>query len=400
MGGEIVKVSEIRKYLRDVYFAEMDANGERTSILLIGKPGIGKSLATMLASQDIARELNKEWIDYDDSLALQILENPEKYFVYNDMRLYEHEPSDFIGIPRDKDGYTMFSPIAWAKVMSKCAGFLVLDEFTNVNRNDLITVSYKLLNDRKAGYYKFHKDVMIVAIGNRPEDAPGIAHVPVAPVLNRCEIRYVEPPTVEDWYNFMQSRYGDNWAKETYAFLASYASEKQNLLCYGYPPEDTIDNFATPRSWTKLARRMYFGYRDFETIISFLGREVGQKFYAFLQCNVSLNDILDRPEMYPELKIDAQYMVLFQMANAIEEGKHLKSRRTEEVDERYLRLLQLILHEKREHIVALIHMIGTSKLKKFLNIMCKLSGFKEIEKYLNELYDKVQEVKQYESRRT
>jgi hypothetical protein len=387
-----MKVSELRKYLRDIYFSEADTNGERTSILIFGKPGIGKSLATMLASKDIAQELNKQWVDYDDSIALQILENPDRYFVYNDMRLYEHEPSDFIGIPSNKDGFTMFNPLAWAKVMSKTAGFLVLDEFTNVNRNDLITVSYKLLNDRKVGYCKFHKDVMIIAIGNRPEDAPGIAHVPVPPVLNRCEIRYIEAPSVEDWYQFMQSTYGDRWAKETYAFLASYASEKQNFLCYGYPPEDTIDNFPTPRSWTKLARRMYFGYRDYETIISFIGKEVGTKFNAFLKCNVSLDDVLNKPSMYTELKIDAQYMLLFQLATAIENNKYFRSAKTKEVDSRYLELLRSIIGYKREHILVLCHMIAESKLRQFLIVMSKIPEFQEIEKYLTNIYDKLLEV--------
>ena len=386
-----MKVSELGKYLKDIYFAEMDANGERTSILVFGRPGIGKSLATLKASQQVAEELNKKWIDYDDSVALDILENPQQYFVYNDMRLYEHEPSDFIGIPSNKDGFTMFNPLAWAKVMSKCAGFLVLDEFTNVNRNDLITVSYKLLNDRKVGYCKFHKDVMIIAIGNRPEDAPGIAHVPVPPVLNRCEIRYIEPPTVDDWYNFMQREYNDNWAKETYAFLASYASEKQNFLTYSFPPEDTIDNFPTPRSWTKLARRMYFGFRDYETILSFLGKEVGTKFHGFLKCNVHLDDLLSRPKMYTELKVDAQYMMLFQLAKAIENNKYLKPK-TKEIEDSYLEVLKTIYGYKREHILVLTHMIAEKKLVDFLLVMTKQPEFNEIEKYLTDIYDKIKTV--------
>jgi len=386
-----MKVSELAKYLKEIYLKETDLNGERTSILVFGTPGIGKSLATLRASQDIAEELKKQWVDYDDNEALKILENPQNYFVYNDMRLYEHEPSDFIGIPTNKDGFTMFSPLAWAKVLSKTAGFLVLDEFTNVNRNDLITVSYKLLNDRKVGYCKFSKDVQIIAIGNRPEDAPGIAHVPVPPVLNRCELRYIEAPTIDDWYNFMQSTYQDNWAKETYAFLTAYASEKENYLCYGYPPEDTIDNFPRPRTWTKLARRMLYA-RDFETIISFIGKEVGSKFNAFLKTNISLDDLLSKPDMYPKLKVDAQYMLLFQLAKAIETNKYLKHKASHEIEERHLALLNSIYDYKREHILVLTHMIAEKKLIDFLLVMTKRPEFKDIEKYLTDIYDKIKAV--------
>jgi len=53
--------------------------------------------------------------------------------------------------------------------MSKVAGTLVLDEITNINRADMISASYKIVFDHKAGYTKFSDDIFVIACGNRPE---------------------------------------------------------------------------------------------------------------------------------------------------------------------------------------------------------------------------------------
>ena len=42
----------------------------------------------------MAKKLNKEFIDYSDDVAEKIMEDPNKYFVFNDFRLTEIEPSD------------------------------------------------------------------------------------------------------------------------------------------------------------------------------------------------------------------------------------------------------------------------------------------------------------------
>ena len=81
----------------------------------------------------------------------------------------ECEPSDLLGIPKEVNGAVSFRPLLWARCLSKCAGLLLLDELTNVSRPDVISASYKLIFDRRAGFVKFHEDVFIIACGNRPE---------------------------------------------------------------------------------------------------------------------------------------------------------------------------------------------------------------------------------------
>jgi len=163
-----LKIGKLEPYLTKLYKVG-PINHTRQSTLLLGAPGIGKSMSCWKLARRLARAVEKEFVDYDDDKAAMILENPDKYFVFVDLRLTECEPSDLLGLPHKINGSVRFSPLLWARCLNKAAGLLLLDELTNIQRPDLITVSYKLVFDREAGFTKFHRDVMIVAAGNRPE---------------------------------------------------------------------------------------------------------------------------------------------------------------------------------------------------------------------------------------
>ena len=91
-----MKVPKIPAYITRMYSVSK-VNKGRQSLLLLGKPGIGKSFACDQAARMIAASLKKEFIQYDDDVAEMILSDPEKYFVFLDLRLTECEPSDLIG---------------------------------------------------------------------------------------------------------------------------------------------------------------------------------------------------------------------------------------------------------------------------------------------------------------
>ena len=116
------------------------------------------------------------------------------------------------------DGAVAFSPLLWAKCLSKSAGLLLLDELTNISRPDVISAAYKLIFDRRAGFTKFHDDVFIVACGNKPEHSSVANYLPT-PLINRMLVLTIDPPKVDDWMEFMQKTYGDEWDKRCWAFL-------------------------------------------------------------------------------------------------------------------------------------------------------------------------------------
>jgi len=143
-----LKVGNLENYLLKLYRAG-SINHSRQAVLLLGPPGIGKSMTCWSLARRLAKLTNREFIDYNDDEATRVLASPDNYFVFVDFRLTECEPSDLLGIPRDVDGASRFSPLLWARCLSKTAGLLLLDELTNVQRPDVITAAYKLIFDRK-----------------------------------------------------------------------------------------------------------------------------------------------------------------------------------------------------------------------------------------------------------
>ena len=219
-----MRISQLGKKLQEIYEAGAISSKGRASVLLLGPPGIGKSTGVQEFSEYMAKKLDKEFIDYSDDVADKILDSPDKYFVFNDFRLTEIEPSDLAGIPFRDNGAVKFAPLLWARCMSKVAGVLTLDEITNINRADMISASYKLVFDHKAGYTKFGNDVFIIACGNRPEHA-SVANMLPVPLIGRLIVLSVEAPKIDEWYSWMDSKYHDEWDKKCYAFLKRFEDE-------------------------------------------------------------------------------------------------------------------------------------------------------------------------------
>lgn len=91
---------------------------------------MGKSLTAYALSHRLATNLDKQFVDYDDDIAGEILTNPTDYFTFIDLRLTECEPSDLTGIPKEIDDSIRYKPLLWARVLSKTSGVLLIDELT------------------------------------------------------------------------------------------------------------------------------------------------------------------------------------------------------------------------------------------------------------------------------
>jgi len=81
-----LKVSKLENYLLRLYKAGA-INHTRQAVLLLGPPGIGKSMTCWSLAKRLAKLLNKEFIDYNDDEAPRILAEPDRYFVFVDFRL-------------------------------------------------------------------------------------------------------------------------------------------------------------------------------------------------------------------------------------------------------------------------------------------------------------------------
>ncbi len=164
-----MRIPEIQDYLVDHYHGQ----NRETAVMMLGPPGIGKSVAGAEGAERIADMVDLPFVEYSDQKGEMIMNSDEKYFVYHSLPLVECEPSDLVGIPRDRDnGYVKFKPLLWARVMAENPGILMLDDFLDVQRYDLFSAAYKITLERRAGYLKLSDGVMVVGASNTPEESP------------------------------------------------------------------------------------------------------------------------------------------------------------------------------------------------------------------------------------
>jgi len=197
--------------------------------------------------------------------------------------------------------------ILWAVLHSASPGILFLDEITWIQREDVWAVAPQLVLDKIAGITAFHPDTLVIAAGNRPEDAGALIRMIHNPLLNRFKVVRISPPSVDEWAEWMQDRYDDNWDKRVYGFLKRFADEEY-LLRVPKTPEG-LEGFPTPRSWTWLGLDLREGFTSLEDFTGLVGEEIGRKFDGFLKTNVDLERLIREPQLFFQLSFDAKYMV-------------------------------------------------------------------------------------------
>jgi len=298
------------------------------SLLFVGEPGVGKSETARTVAMELAKEYNLEFLDFTGIGTLRkIVEKPYGYFVYVDLRLTSMEPSDITGIPRrlaiatkrelieeirkmlGSASSSDYIPFAWALVLKLTPGILNLEELSNVEREDMMSAVYQLALDKRAGELYFSKGTLVIALGNPRGWSTIVRELPL-PLLNRFLTFEVVSPTVEEWINYMNSRYGNKYYTGVADFLKAFpeyltarpssseegtstSMETTSAVSFkeasGLTPSKQIP---TPRSWTALAVSIYRMFnlgddvdkRKFEECLSKLGD-------AYMQTGFNIEDL-------------------------------------------------------------------------------------------------------------
>ncbi|MBU4532300.1 MAG: ATP-binding protein [Firmicutes bacterium] len=359
--------------------------GAKRSILLLGPPGIGKSVLVREIAQEIARDQGRVFLEYKRQHIAgidleQVFANPERYFVYVDLRLTEAEPVDLMGRPvtvtiRDRK-QIVYHPPQWAVLLAELPGVLFLDELTNIQRPDVLAAAYKLIQDRAAGFTGFSPGVQVISAGNRPEDS-SIANLLPAPLLNRVYRIEVEPPTVNQWVRWVSTQY-DRCDEKVFAYLYRFPDD----FCRVPEEGETLEGYPTPRSYTFLANDLVAAVEAglkpsiIRTLcIAALGSEVGERLFAFWQNPVpGFTEFLDNPSLFQELNLDQRYIAVvvigqglaetvFKLAASVPEEQEIPAARVliEPNLRASVQLLDIIGAENKEYL-ALLWFILSNRL--------------------------------------
>lgn len=144
-------LSEAGKHLQSLV-----RNNIKTSVMLWGAPGIGKSSIV----KAVASSNDMEMVD---------------------LRLNQLAPTDIRGLPYVSEGVARFAPPSFLPQSGK--GILFLDEI-NLAAPVVMSTAMQLVLDRKVGDYNLPDEWFVVAAGNRVEDRAAVSQMP-APLTNR-----------------------------------------------------------------------------------------------------------------------------------------------------------------------------------------------------------------------
>jgi len=360
-----MRISKLRDFLVEQYFIMNREGGEeRAPILILGGQGLGKTVAIKSAAQMIAQKLGKVFVEYNErgtEPPNELIDNYSKYFVFVSLPLHSIEPVDLTGLLRVSGNMSCYIPPSWAQVLSRCAGLLFLDDYLDVPRPDIKAASHRVFGERTVGFTKLHPEVMILAASNTAKYSSLSEPLP-NPLLNKLIVIEVEPPTVDEWANYMFRQYGDRWDKRVYLFLKAHEDEMYIFR----PPKETatFTPHPTPRSWTKVARQLYLKpeTETEEILRGCIGEEMGVRLLNFLSANVDLSELIAQPKKFHELDINAKYVALHLLASGYEGKAH----------KRYSPLLREIAADSMEFIVLLFMIMNRNRREQFATNCSKI----------------------------
>ena len=276
----------------------------KKSLNFIGEPSTVKSVGVQCAAQELAREREREFFDWNRRSEVDkrdALEHPEKYFILVDYRASETDIGELrLQDMKTSDGYITYKYGLVFVVMSnpKAEGILFFDEM-NLAPNMIKAQFYKVINDHCVGDIPISKGVLCVSAGNEAEHARGVSDDPVPLVLRRANY-FLRPLTSEEYADFSVASGQHQWIT---AYL-SFAPHNTHKIKYDVPGSISQP---CPRSWTNLSDVLQANPNaTMEQIAmlanAYVGPGVGSEFISFVKMSqkVNLDEIIKHPEKIAE----------------------------------------------------------------------------------------------------
>jgi len=203
-------------------------------------------------------------------------------------------PEDLIGVPQIKDGKSVFCPPSQIARSEKYC--LLLDDY-NRSSHEVQTAFYSLIHERRIGDYSMPEGSVVIASGNRQQDASMVKQVSAA-LLNRV-IHVGMRASVQDWLEWAH-------ANGLHPYVTEYITTRPDHLVSTPPAIETP--FSTPRSWHMLSDGLKeYGDKLTDNVIQVLAygtltpahAESFKGFIKKVRHQYSVEKLLDRTVSWP-----------------------------------------------------------------------------------------------------
>ncbi len=331
-------------------------------LFIEGAVGIGKSYSVKQFAKEQALKEQREFIEWNAFKDKHLLkENPEKYFVFADIRASQLDASDVRGLPFATNGSIEWKIPAVFDVFTRdnLHGVIFFDEI-NLAPPLIQSSLYQIILDRQVGEKSLNPDVFLVGAGNPADDVANVFEFSTA-LKNRFVYVVLDIPTINEW---------TSWALENNIDkrIISFLQFKKDYLHGKLANINEKNNFPTPRSWHFLSD-LIKEIDDLDIIrelsIGCVGQQVGVEFTAFIELEKKLNikDYLKNPKKLKELKMNEKYALLTSALNYALENK----KQTKEIIDFYYQ------NTEKEIYVLLLSFLSKELQKKNDDIMTYLT---------------------------
>lgn len=366
-----VRPNELKQFIKQLYLSFV--NSEMPSVIILGPPGIGKTIVIQEVAKELAMILGRTYVDFSTigtEMFNEIIKNPEKYFVFVSFAATHVEPIDMSGIPRviDGDVCAKYVLLDYMHVLTQknIAGILFIDEFTTDPRVDRRSSELKLINEQMAGFRKFSHGVMVIAAGNTKKFSMYAEELDEPMRRGRAVILFAAPPTIDEWREWMESKYGDGWDRRVYAFLRLYPQKFFTLVEEGKESADVEAGYRplnSPRNWTRLAVILHRMPENADMVISGLvDAETAVLLSNFIKTVIP--DWKTLRKWPTSEKIEVRYLLVSQMVGTVLSGESIDE---ELVDSK----IDFICSMDNESLALFLAMLSQSKRAKFLALVMR-----------------------------
>jgi hypothetical protein len=185
--------------------------------------------------------------------------------------------------------------------------------------DEQMSLLFSILDEKEFSWgFKLSKNVKVVAAGN-PADWSRVANTLPEPLRSKLTIMSVDPPTIDEWAEYMDREFPGRWSKIVYAYLKFTQGD------FIRKPDSETEAYPCPRSWTRLALylsnvdRTRLSPFDEEFIRGTVGTSVATKFLSFLRENVTEKDfekVLREPESFFDFNVGKQFLFLYLLSTS------------------------------------------------------------------------------------